>query len=124
MVRRYNPLKRKRRGYGERPVWAPLQVDYTSDKVSPLPSWVMLKESPQGEETASGLAVVRSLTNNTVYGEIRAIHPEYANEVDLHVGDMIVYREWFGGRWSFAGETLLLLNKEHVLAKVEVPEVS
>ena len=123
-MRRYNPLKRKKRGFGERPVWAPLQVDYEAGKVSPLPSWLMLKEAPQGDETASGLAVVRSMTNNTVYGEIRAIHPEFEQEAGLHVGDTVIYSEWRGGRWSFAGETLLIIHKRHILAKVVMPEVS
>ncbi len=100
-----------------------MMVDAEADRVRPLPAWVLLKESPKGDVTASGLVIARPLTSNTVYGEIRAIHVDTERELGLHVGDTVVIREWQGGRWSFTGEVLLLIGKEHILARVNVPGV-
>ncbi len=116
--RPYNSLRAKRRQFGERPLWAALMVDAEADRVRPLPAWVLLKESPVEGVTASGLLIARPLTSNTVYGEIRAIHGDTGRELGLRVGDVVAFREWAGGRWNFAGEVLLLIGKEHILAKV------
>ena len=116
--RPYNSLKRKRRRAGERPNWAPIPVDADASQIHPLPDWVLLEEIELSDTTETGLAIARPLTSNTTYGIVRAIHPRIEADLDVHVGDEVIFREWMGSRWLLNGETLLMPMSNDILAKV------
>ncbi len=110
-------MKVKRRSFGERPNWAPRQVDATVAQVHPLPGWVLLEEIFPVERVGE-LEIVRSLTRNTVLAEILAVHGDTARELGVTVGEQVILREWAGGRWAFGGQSTLLTESVDILARV------
>ncbi len=106
-----------KRSFGERPRWAPRQVDAAVVHVHPLQGQVLLEEMFP-ETRIGGLEVIRSQTVNTVVGKILALHPETALELGVAVGDTVIFREWQGGRWAFNGQSALLTESKDILAQV------
>ena len=113
----------KRKKYGvEAPDWAPLPVDATVAEVRPLPGWVMLQEEFSQDKYANLAGVDIEIAtlgiSNTTYGNVLAVSSE--SDLGVSVGDRVVYREWEGGRWSLHDKVVLLINEEHILAKVDI----
>lgn len=64
------------------------------------------------------LEIAYPYRSNTVFGKIMAIHPETQESLGAGVSDVVVYREYSGGRWSFNGEKTLITPEHDILAKV------
>ena len=110
---------RTRRRPGERPVWAARHVDAPVGCISPLPGWVLLEEQFVGRQAPSGIVLIAAPgTTNTVTGRVLAVHVETAQELGICPGEVVIYREWSGGRWAFQGQPTLLTSSEDILAKV------
>lgn len=117
-------MARRRRRAGVRALWAPIPVDVNIEHAHPLPEWVALKELfVNNEHTVAGtdvvLAVARPFETNTMHGEVMAIHPMATKLTGVGVGDIVIYKEFSGGRWSFNGDKFLITPLIDLLAKVE-----
>ncbi len=116
-------MPRRRRRGGVRALWAPVPVDITLDKVRPVPGWLLLKEmfvndSHAVPDTDVVLAISVASAQNTMHAEVMAVHPDTGKELGVRAGDVVIYREYSGGRWSFNGERALLTQVRDILAKV------
>ena len=98
------------------PLWAPLSVDVMSSQLRPRPGWVVVEELVLPELTMGGVVISRPYDRHTVFGRVRALHPETAAILRIEVGDEIIYREWSGGRWALRDATVLIMPMESVLA--------
>ena len=111
---------RRRKGL-EAPIWAPVPIDADIEDVKPLSGWVMVSEHFEQDTykdiAGMELAIVKPGTSNTMYGELIAMSEE--SNLDVEIGDKIIYREWSGGRWSLNNRVVLLLPEDDVLAIVE-----
>ena len=114
--------RKRRRNYGT-PIWAPKQVDASINEVKPLQGWVMMEERFDQDRVATvaglELQIASPNTNNTVYGTVLAMNVEDAEKMGIYPGDVVIYREWSGGRWQLRDKTVLLMEAEHVVAKVD-----
>ena len=112
---------RRRRGVAG-PLWAPTPVAVSVDKVHPVGDWVVIREEYSQDQSVEVGGVALALptigTANTVYGQLVAAHYQTTQRMGIEVGDRVIYREWKGGRWDFNGETVLVMQAEHVLARV------
>lgn len=115
-------LGRRRRRGQEAPPWAPNYIDCFAKDVSPIEGWLLLQERFDQDKSVevSGirLEIARPGVTNTVFGKVLAIHPDTAKELHVATNDVVVYREWEGGRWDFNGDKALLIDSRHILAKV------
>ena len=105
------------------PLGTPAPVGITVEQVNPVQGWVVVQEQFSQDQTVERAGVTLEIvsvgTPNTTYGKVRRIHPETAKEVGVDKGDLVVYREWEGGRWDLAGEVVLVLESRHILGLVE-----
>jgi co-chaperonin GroES (HSP10) len=104
---------------GQRPVWAPVEVGVSLDRVEPTPGWVVLQEQFIDETTSSGIIIAKPYVANTVFGRVVAINDIDAIKTGIEAGMNIVYREYSGGRWSFIGSKVLITPLEAILAWYE-----
>ena len=110
-------MNTRRRRPGERPVWGARQVDASLECICPLPGWVLLEEQFAERQAPSGLVLVEAPgTTNTVTGRVLALHEETSQELGVSPGEMVIFREWHGGKWSFCGLPTLIVEAEHILA--------
>ena len=108
---------RKRVG---RPAWAPLPIDAPVSAIRPVQGWALLEELSTGERrTSGGLYTAALIDTHTVFGRVSAIHPDDEKILGIGAGEIIIYREWSGGRWSFLNEVRLLTPCKDILAKVD-----
>lgn len=115
-------VMRKRRRAGERPVWAANPVDASADQIQPYPGWVLLDEQFIDDEVklSTGLlAVARPYDHHTMYARVDAIHPVDEERLGVKVGDLVLFKEWSGGKWLFNGDQRLLTNADDILGIVE-----
>ena len=104
-------------------MWAPAPVGVSVEQVHPVVGWVAIQENHEINQrvTVGGveLTLAQPRVPNTVSGVVRAAHPDTLRELGVQVGDSVVYREWEGARWDMAGEVVLIMAAEHVLAVCE-----
>lgn len=105
---------------GQTPVWGAIPMDESIKSVRPLDGWVMLREQFLDREvtltTGLVLQIARPYVSNTVYGQVVALSEQTAAELAVSVGDIVVYREYAGARWSFKGDVVLLTASKDILA--------
>ncbi len=117
-------MPRKSKFPGQVAPWAPTPVDIEVGDVHPVPGWVILEEIFEGSErkvpgTDLIIHISRPYVHNTMYGKILAIHPETTEETGLDVGEVVVFREYSGGRWFFRDVKTLVTPVKDIYAKVE-----
>ena len=96
------------------PIWASPRVDCDIDDLLPLPGWVALQEIYKPMVATEYLHT--SERGNTVYGTV--VNASSSNDLGIAPGDNVVYREFHGGRWDCSGDIVLIIQEEHILAKV------
>ena len=116
------PRKNKDKYPGQVPMWGPSPVDTDVETVNPLPGWVVLKEVFANQEKAVAgtdvvITIVRPYVNNTVYGEVLRAHPDTQEEYGIDLGDLVVFKEYSGGRWLFGNVKTLITPAKDILAK-------
>ena len=120
--RRWRRRNQRRRGL-EKPIWAPNSVDTDVMNITPLPGWIIIEEQFEQDQRAivAGveIAIAQPGTTNTTIGKVVNVNNEDAKSIGISAGEKIVYREWEGGRWDFAGRKVLLIGSEHIIAKLE-----
>lgn len=105
------------------PLGVPNLVNYLVEQIEPRPGWVMVEEEFSDGEVEIGedfsIKVVKPYKTNTMVGQVVKASPSTLDYLGIGTSDKIVYREWQGARWNFAGTVVLLLWADHVLAAVE-----
>ena len=93
--------------------------------LQPLEDRIVVRPSESEEVTASGLVIPDTAKEKPQQGEVLAVGPgkrsEQTGEViqlDVSVGDTVVYSKFGGTEITVGGEDLLILSTRDVLAKV------
>jgi len=94
-------------------------------KLQPLEDRIVVRPAEAEEMTVSGLVIPDSAKEKPQQGEVLAVGPgrrsEQSGEIiqlDIAVGDTVVYSKYGGTEITIEGEDLLILNARDVLAKV------
>ena len=94
--------------------------------LQPLEDRIVVRPSEAEETTASGLVIPDTAKEKPQQGEVLAVGPgkrsEQSGEViqmDVSVGDTVVYSKYGGTEITVKGEDLLILNARDVLAIVK-----
>ena len=94
-------------------------------KLQPLEDRIVVRPAEAEEMTVSGLVIPDSAKEKPQQGAVLAVGPgrrsEQSGEIiqlDIAVGDTVVYSKYGGTEINIEGEDLLILNARDVLAKV------
>lgn len=91
--------------------------------IKPLEDKIVIKVSAPETTTASGLVLPDTAQDKPQEGEVLAVGPgKFENgarvELDLKVGDKVLYSKYGGTEVKYAGEEYLILSARDVLAIV------
>ena len=93
--------------------------------LKPLEDRIVVRPSDAEETTASGLVIPDTAKEKPQQGEVLAVGPgkrsDHSGEIiqmDVDVGDTVVYSKYGGTEITVAGEDLLILSARDVLAVV------
>lgn len=99
------------------------RVEQEFAEFEPSPGYVAILEDLDRNPSSGRLVIPEA--GNSKKGMVLSVHPSNAH--GLTKGDIIVYEEWQGGRWSFLDSDsmdgvlrCLIMGTEHVLARMEV----
>lgn len=94
-------------------------------KVKPLGDRILIKPLAAEEKTASGIVLPDTAKEKPQQGEVLAVGTgkmlENGQRVDLEVkvGDKVVYSKYAGNEIKIDGEECMILNERDILAIVE-----
>lgn len=87
--------------------------------IKPLADRVVIKPAPAEEMTASGIIIPDSAKEKPQKGEVVAAGPGTKDEeMQLAVGDVVLYGKYAGTELNLDGEELLIMRQSDVLAIV------
>lgn len=87
--------------------------------IKPLADRVVIKPAPAEEKTASGIIIPDSAKEKPQQGEVVAVGPGTKDEeMQLSVGDVVLYGKYAGTELSLEGEDVLIMRQADVLAIV------
>jgi chaperonin GroES len=92
-------------------------------KLEPLGDRVIVKPIEQEEMTASGIVLPESAKEKPQKGEVMAAGPGRTEdgkriEMDVSVGDKVIYAKYAGTEFKLDDEKLLILSEKDILAKL------
>ena len=93
-------------------------------KLQPLGDRVVVKATEQKAQTKSGLYVPDTAKERPQEGSVIAVGPGRVTDdgkrldMDIKVGDTVVYSKFAGTEFTEDGEELLILTERDILAKV------
>ena len=93
-------------------------------KLQPLGDRVVVKATEQESQTKSGLYVPDTAKEKPQEGSVLAVGPGRVTDdgnridMDVKVGDSVVYSKYAGTEFTEDGEELLILAERDILAKV------
>ena len=92
-------------------------------KIQPINNNVLLKlEDPTEDKTAGGIIIPDTAKERSQEGKIIALPAD--SDIDLSVGDVVLYKGFSGTEINFEGEKYLLILSDDILAKyVEVDSI-
>ncbi len=96
-----------------------------SMKLKPLGDRLVVEPSKQEETTASGLVLPETAKEKPQQGTVLAVGPGRRDddgdriEMDVAVGDVVLYAKYAGTEIKIDGEKLLILKESDILAIVE-----
>ena len=96
-----------------------------SKKLKPLGDRLVVKPIEQEETTASGLVLPENAKERPQQGNVEAIGPGRRDdegkriEMDVAVGDTVLYAKYAGTEIKIDGDKLLILKESDVLAILE-----
>ena len=99
-------------------------VSLSVSTVKPLGDRVFVKVSASEEKTAGGIVLPDSAQEKPQVGEISAVGPGKRNddgtrqELDVSVGDKVLYSKYAGTDVKLSGEEYVLLSEKDILAVV------
>jgi chaperonin GroES len=97
----------------------------TATKLRPLGDRVVVKPTPREETTRSGIVLPDTAKEKPQEGEALAVGPgrileDGAREqMDVKVGDKVLYAKYAGTEFKLEGEDLLIVSQKDILAIVE-----
>ncbi len=92
--------------------------------LQPLEDRIVIRSAEAEETTASGLVIPDSAKEKPQQGEVLAVGPGRVGddneriEMEIAVGDTVIYSKYGGTEISVDGEDLLILSSRDVLAKI------
>ncbi|ACB50693.1 chaperonin [Crocosphaera subtropica ATCC 51142] len=92
--------------------------------VKPLGDRIFVKVSPAEEKTAGGILLPDNAQEKPQIGEVVAVGPGKRNddgsrsELDVKVGDKVLYSKYAGTDVKLSGEDYVLLSEKDILASV------
>ena len=95
-----------------------------SMKLKPLGDRLVVEPSKQDETTASGLILPETAKEKPQQGTVLAVGPGRRDddgdriEMDVEVGDVVLYAKYAGTEIKIDGEKLLILKESDILAIV------
>jgi len=92
-------------------------------KIQPINNNVLLKlEDPTEDKTAGGIIIPDTAREKSQEGKVIALPAD--SDIDLSVGDVVLYKGFSGTEINFEGEKYLLILSDDILAKyVEVDSI-
>jgi chaperonin GroES len=96
-----------------------------SKQLQPLGDRLVVKPIEQEETTASGLVLPETAKEKPQQGEVIAAGPGRRDddgnriEMDVAVGDVVLYAKYAGTEIKFEGDKLLILKESDILAKLQ-----
>ena len=92
-------------------------------KIQPINNNVLLKlEDPTEDKTAGGIIIPDTAKEKSQEGKVVALPAD--SDIDLSVGDVVLYKGFSGTEINFEGESYLLILSDDILAKfVEVDSI-
>jgi len=99
-------------------------ISLSVSTVKPLGDRVFVKVSASEEKTAGGILLPDAAKEKPQIGEIAAVGPGKRNddgsrqEVDVKVGDKVLYSKYAGTDIKLSGEEYVLLSEKDILAIV------
>lgn len=99
-------------------------VSLTVSSVKPLGDRVFVKVSASEEKTAGGILLPDTAKEKPQVGEITAVGPGKRSddgsrqEMEVKVGDKVLYSKYAGTEIKLAGEEYVLLSEKDILAVV------
>ncbi|MDJ0659018.1 MAG: co-chaperone GroES [Crocosphaera sp.] len=100
-------------------------VSINVSTLKPLGDRVFVKVSPAEEKTAGGILLPDNAQEKPQIGEVVAVGPGKRNddgsrsELDVKVGDKVLYSKYAGTDIKLSGEDYVLLSEKDILASVE-----
>lgn len=95
-----------------------------SISITPLEDRIVIRQAEAEQTTASGLVLVDSAKEKPQQGEVLAVGPGRVDdsgnriEMEVSVGDVVIYSRYGGTEVTLDGEDYLILSARDVLAKV------
>ena len=92
--------------------------------VKPLGDRIFVKVSPAEEKTAGGILLPDNAQEKPQIGEVVAVGPGKRNddgsrsELDVKVGDKVLYSKFAGTDVKLSGDDYVLLSEKDILAAV------
>ncbi len=92
--------------------------------VKPLGDRIFVKVSPAEEKTAGGILLPDNAQEKPQIGEVVAVGPGKRNddgsrsELDVKVGDKVLYSKYAGTEVKLSGDDYVLLSEKDILAAV------
>ena len=94
-------------------------------KLKPLGSRVLVKPNESEERTKGGIYIPDSAKEKKYQGDIVAVGPGKINddgkraEMDVKVGDTVMYKEYGGSEFEIDGQKYILMDADDILAIFE-----
>ncbi|WP_428087096.1 co-chaperone GroES [Candidatus Thioglobus sp.] len=93
--------------------------------IRPLHDRVIVRRKEEEKTTASGLIIPDSATEKPSQGEVLAIGKGKTNnsgtviELDVKVGDMVMFGQFSGTEIKSNGESLLVMREDDIMAIID-----
>ena len=86
-------------------------------KIQPVNSFVLVRTNKSEEKTVSGIIIPDTAKEKPNEGEVVAISATAAEQIS--VGDVVIYKEYAGTKYSHEGEDYLFIQESEILGKYE-----
>lgn len=89
--------------------------------VRPLQDRVLVRRLEEENKTAGGIIIPDNSKEKPAEGEILAVGPGYRNtdgsfrELEVKVGDKVLFEKWGGTEVKVSGEELLVMKEEKII---------
>ncbi len=107
--------------------------EFSVNKLQPMPGFVLVEPAEKETQTASGIILPSNESEKPQYGKVLALGKAECNcgkdckckdkcecdkELDLKVGDKVVYKKWGGNEVKIDETEYQFLKYEDILAKI------
>jgi chaperonin GroES len=96
-----------------------------ADTLKPIGDRVVVKPKDRDETTRGGIVLPDTATERPQQGKVLAVGPGRVLEngtradLDLHIGDTVLFAKYSGTEFKLEDEDLLILTERDVLAVIE-----